>query len=102
MTFFVAVMNIQTFVVNQDKFLTQIDLTFVIGNAVLKHYPIIYSSESFSRATEYTKPEVLHRSCTCEFLWGSLTSKDTQKQIIGTIDAKTSLQTEIVIYKKNS
>ena len=79
-----------------------IAITFLIGNAALDHYPIIYSSESFTKATGYPKKAVLHRSCTCEFLFGNLTSKETRKNIQGSIDAKTSTQTEIVLYKKDS
>ena len=82
------------------QFLT--DLTFVIGNAALPGFPIIYSSESFTTATDFSKGEVLHRPCTCDFLWGVLTSKETKRRIQLSVDAKTTLQTEVILYKKNS
>ena len=79
-----------------------IDLTFVIANAALPCFPIIYSSESFTTATDFAKSDVLHRSCTCDFLWGVLTAKETQRRIQLSVDAKTTFQTEVILYKKNS
>ncbi len=79
-----------------------VEITFLIGNAALSHHPIIYSSDSFTSATGYSKKDVLHRDCSCQFLFGNQTDHDTIKRIKGTIDAKTNMQTEVVIYKKDS
>lgn len=52
--------------------------SFVIGNAALPDWPIIYCNESFIALFGWTRSDVIGQPVTCPFLYG----QDTDKEII--------------------
>lgn len=50
----------------------------------------------------YTRAEVMHRSCSCSFMFGEQTDKETIRKIESCLQQYESEQLEIRLYKKNS
>ncbi|VUZ47116.1 unnamed protein product, partial [Hymenolepis diminuta] len=61
-----------------DTIATRFDGThsnFVLGNAQVKEYPIVYCSDGFVELTGFSRSQIMSRSCSCTFLWGPNTSE---------------------------
>ena len=54
-----------------------VETCFLLCNAQIVDYPIVYCSEEFSRLLGYQKSEVMRRSAKCDFMAGTLTDADT-------------------------
>ena len=65
-------------------------------------YPIVYCNDGFCKLAGYSRAEVMQKSCTCRFMYGELTDKDTVKKVEETFENQEQIQTEILLYKKNS
>lgn len=50
----------------------------------------------------YTRAEVMQKSCSCSFMFGDQTDKDTVDRITMALEMYTIEQIEIRLYKKNS
>lgn len=57
---------------------SQPDTCFVLANAQIINYPIVYCSEEFTKVLGYPKSDVMQKSARCDFMSGALT--DTQSQ----------------------
>ncbi|XP_022253646.1 potassium voltage-gated channel subfamily H member 6-like isoform X1 [Limulus polyphemus] len=73
---------------------------FVLANAQLEDYPIIYCNDGFTELMGYTRAEVMQRSCMCEFLHGPLTNQYAVANIEKALSTYEECQVEIVYYKK--
>ncbi|XP_068165856.1 potassium voltage-gated channel subfamily H member 8-like [Antennarius striatus] len=77
------------------------DSNFVLGNAQVQSvYPIVYCSDGFCELTGFARGEVMQKSCTCHFLYGSETSSRLTSQMQIALDERREFKTEIVLYKK--
>ncbi|XP_023239843.1 potassium voltage-gated channel subfamily H member 6-like [Centruroides sculpturatus] len=74
---------------------------FLVANAQIENYPIIYCNDGFCEMVGYTRGELMQRSCMCEFLHGPLTSTQAVAHIRETLDAFQERQLEILYYKKD-
>ena len=55
----------------------QQDTSFVLANAQIVDYPIVYCSEEFSKLMGFKRSEVMKQPLRCDFLVGTLTDKTT-------------------------
>lgn len=55
----------------------QADVSFVLANAQIVDYPIVYCSEEFSKLLGFKRSEVMHQSLRCDFMIGTLTDNPT-------------------------
>ena len=55
----------------------QQDTSFVIANAQIVDFPIVYCSEEFSKLLGFKRPEVMQQSIRCDFMVGTMTDKPT-------------------------
>ena len=78
------------------------DSSIVLANARIVDYPIVYCNDGFCKLSGYSRPEVMQKSCTCSFMHGDLTDKETIAKTASTLEAMVSDQVEILLYKKNS
>ena len=53
------------------------DTCFILANAQIVDYPIVYCSEEFSKLLGYPRSEVMQKPVRCEFMVGTLTDKDS-------------------------
>uniref|UniRef100_A0A3Q3FSV6 Voltage-gated delayed rectifier potassium channel KCNH4 n=1 Tax=Labrus bergylta TaxID=56723 RepID=A0A3Q3FSV6_9LABR len=88
-----------------DTIATRFDGThsnFVLGNAQVQSlYPIVYCSDGFCELSGFARGELMQKSCTCHFLFGSETSEQITAQMQTALDERREFKTEIILYKKN-
>ena len=78
------------------------DSNFILANARVVDYPIVYCNESFSQMSGFTRVEVMQKAGSCPFMWGELTNKDTVKRIETCFETQEREQHEILLYRKDS
>ncbi|XP_045082695.1 potassium voltage-gated channel subfamily H member 1-like isoform X1 [Coregonus clupeaformis] len=90
----------------QNTFLENIvrrsnDTNFVLGNAQIVDWPIVYSNDGFCKLSGYHRAEVMQKSSTCSFMYGELTDKETGEKVQQTFENYEMNSFEILMYKKN-
>ncbi|CAK6962291.1 potassium voltage-gated channel subfamily H member 5a [Scomber scombrus] len=90
----------------QNTFLENIvrrssETSFLLGNAQIVEWPVVYSNDGFCKLSGYHRAEVMHRSSTCNFMYGDLTDKKTIDKIRQTFDNYESNFYEVLLYAKN-
>ncbi|XP_076613046.1 voltage-gated delayed rectifier potassium channel KCNH5-like [Chaetodon auriga] len=90
----------------QNTFLENIgrrssETSFLLGNAQIVEWPVVYSNDGFCKLSGYHRAEVMHRSSTCNFMYGDLTDKKTIDKIRKTFDNYESHFYEVLLYTKN-
>ncbi|KAJ8366130.1 hypothetical protein SKAU_G00149610 [Synaphobranchus kaupii] len=81
--------------------LSLIDTNFVLGNAQIVDWPIVYSNDGFCKLSGFHRAEVMQKSSTCSFMYGELTDKETTEKVRQTFDNYEIYSFEILMYKKN-
>ncbi|XP_069577719.1 potassium voltage-gated channel subfamily H member 1b isoform X1 [Brachyistius frenatus] len=90
----------------QNTFLENIvrrsnDTNFVLGNAQIVDWPIVYSNDGFCKLSGYHRAEVMQKSSTCSFMYGELTDSETSEKVRLTFESYEMNSFEILMYKKN-
>uniref|UniRef100_H2L6I2 Potassium voltage-gated channel, subfamily H (eag-related), member 1b n=2 Tax=Oryzias latipes TaxID=8090 RepID=H2L6I2_ORYLA len=90
----------------QNTFLENIvrrsnDTNFVLGNAQIVDWPIVYSNDGFCKLSGYHRAEVMQKSSTCSFMYGELTDKETTEKVRLTFENYEMNSFEVLMYKKN-
>ncbi|XP_072385478.1 potassium voltage-gated channel protein eag isoform X1 [Diabrotica undecimpunctata] len=80
---------------------SQPDSSFLLANAQIVDYPIVYCNESFCKISGYNRAEVMQKSCRCAFMFGELTDKETISRVDHVLEHQLYDQFEILLYKKN-
>ncbi|XP_059222577.1 potassium voltage-gated channel protein eag-like isoform X2 [Stomoxys calcitrans] len=81
---------------------SQPDSSFLLANAQIVDFPIVYCNESFCKISGYNRAEVMQKSCRCGFMYGELTDKETVARLEYTLENQQQDQFEILLYKKNN
>ncbi|CAF3479125.1 unnamed protein product [Adineta steineri] len=74
---------------------------FILSNAQILDYPIVYSNDGFTKISGYLRADLMNKSSTCNFMYGDLTSTDTQTKIRDALENCHIEQIEVLLYKKN-
>lgn len=91
-----------TFLDNVMKRLNQNpDTSFLIGNAKIIDFPIVYVSDEFSRLVGYRKSDIMLKPLRCDFLTGPLTDSNSMEILKNAFEQQTSSVHEMLYYKKN-
>ncbi|XP_053736947.1 potassium voltage-gated channel subfamily H member 5-like [Synchiropus splendidus] len=90
----------------QNTFLENIvrrssETSFLLGNAQIVEWPVVYSNDGFCKLSGYHRAEVMHRSSTCNFMYGDLTDKKSIDKIRQTFDSYESNFFEVLLYTKS-
>uniref|UniRef100_A0A4X2LQ52 Potassium voltage-gated channel subfamily H member 5 n=1 Tax=Vombatus ursinus TaxID=29139 RepID=A0A4X2LQ52_VOMUR len=90
----------------QNTFLENIvrrssESSFLLGNAQIVDWPIVYSNDGFCKLSGYHRADVMQKSSTCSFMYGELTDKKTIEKVRQTFDNYESNCFEVLLYKKN-
>ncbi|XP_043203759.1 potassium voltage-gated channel protein eag-like, partial [Amphibalanus amphitrite] len=80
---------------------SQPDSSFLLANAQIVDFPIVYCNETFCKMSGFNRAEVMQKSCRCSFMYGDLTDKETITRLEQSLEQQTLDQIEILIYKKN-
>ncbi|XP_049694992.1 potassium voltage-gated channel subfamily H member 8 isoform X8 [Helicoverpa armigera] len=87
-----------------DTIATRFDGThsnFVLGNAQVPCYPIVYCSDGFCELTGWARAHIMQKGCACKFLHGPDTRDEHRHEIDSALEAKHELKLELIFYKKN-
>ncbi|CAO1302110.1 unnamed protein product [Diamesa hyperborea] len=87
-----------------DTIATRFDGThsnFVLGNAQVSGYPIVYCSDGFVELSGCSRAQIMQKGCACRFLYGPETKEEHKSQIEKSLDGKLELKLEVIFYKKN-
>ncbi|RVE46804.1 hypothetical protein evm_008588 [Chilo suppressalis] len=80
---------------------SQPDSSFLLANAQIVDYPIVYCNETFCKMSGYNRAEVMQKSCRCAWMYGELTEKEAVERVDRALDHHLADQFEILLYKKN-
>uniref|UniRef100_A0A0K2TNG6 Potassium voltagegated channel protein eaglike [Apis florea] n=1 Tax=Lepeophtheirus salmonis TaxID=72036 RepID=A0A0K2TNG6_LEPSM len=83
------------------RFSNQPDTSFLLANAQIVDYPIVYCSSEFSKLLGFRRSEVMQKSIKCEFMTGALTDRETLKKMEMTFEGHLPGGFEVLYYKKN-
>ncbi|XP_037036677.1 potassium voltage-gated channel protein eag isoform X2 [Bradysia coprophila] len=80
---------------------SQPDSSFLLANAQIVDFPIVYCNESFCKISGYNRAEVMQKSSRCGFMYGELTDKETVSRLEYSLENQQQDQFEVLLYKKN-
>ncbi|ESO85432.1 hypothetical protein LOTGIDRAFT_107737, partial [Lottia gigantea] len=77
------------------------DNSFLLANARIVDYPIVYCNDGFCKLSGYNRAEVMQKSSTCSFMYGDLTDDETIAKLEDAFESLEQEHVEILLYKKN-
>ncbi|XP_066936219.1 potassium voltage-gated channel subfamily H member 1-like [Clytia hemisphaerica] len=88
------------FIDNVSELAKEIDANFVLANAALDFYPIIYCSQGFFGDVGWTRNEVTTKDVYLNFMFGRQTGKKPRRLFEKGISKKAFTQVEMILYSK--
>lgn len=77
------------------------DKKFIIANARVQNCAIIYCNDGFCEMTGFSRPDVMQKPCTCDFLHGPETKRHDIAQIAQALLGSEERKVEVTYYHKN-
>lgn len=77
------------------------DKKFIIANARVQNCAIIYCNDGFCEMTGFSRPDVMQRPCTCDFLHGEFTSRHAVAQVAQALLGSEERKVEITYHRKD-
>lgn len=77
------------------------DKKFIIANARVKNCAIIYCNDGFCEMTGFSRPDVMQKPCTCDFLHGPETKRHQIAQIAQALLGSEERKVEVTYYHKD-
>ncbi|XP_054888072.1 potassium voltage-gated channel subfamily H member 7-like [Poeciliopsis prolifica] len=74
---------------------------FVIANARVENCAIIYCNDGFCEMTGFSRPDIMQKPCTCDFLHGDLTDKEAINQVAQAVLGSEERKVEITYHRKD-
>ncbi|XP_046713792.1 potassium voltage-gated channel subfamily H member 7 isoform X2 [Silurus meridionalis] len=74
---------------------------FVIANARVQNCAIIFCNDGFCEMTGYSRPDIMQKPCTCDFLHGQLTKRHAVAQIAQALLGSEERKVEITYHRKD-
>ncbi|CAL1267190.1 unnamed protein product [Larinioides sclopetarius] len=74
---------------------------FLLANAQVENFPIIYCNDGFCDLVGFSRAELMQKPATCDFLHGPLTSSQATAQIRESLTTCLEKQLEIIYYRKD-
>ncbi|XP_048095855.1 potassium voltage-gated channel subfamily H member 7 [Alosa alosa] len=74
---------------------------FIIANARVPNCAIIYCNDGFCEMTGYSRPDVMQKPCTCDFLHGELTKRHAISQMAQALMGSEERKVEITYHRKD-
>uniref|UniRef100_G3PLA0 Potassium voltage-gated channel subfamily H member 7 n=1 Tax=Gasterosteus aculeatus aculeatus TaxID=481459 RepID=G3PLA0_GASAC len=74
---------------------------FLIANARVQNCAIIYCNDGFCEMTGFSRPDVMQRPCTCDFLHGQFTARHSVAQVAQALLGSEERKVEITYHRKD-
>ncbi|KAI3365797.1 hypothetical protein L3Q82_000796 [Scortum barcoo] len=74
---------------------------FIIANARAQNCAIIYCNDGFCEMTGFSRPDVMQKPCTCDFLHGQFTSRHSVAQVAQALLGSEERKVEITYHRKD-
>uniref|UniRef100_A0A4W5MSI5 Potassium channel, voltage gated eag related subfamily H, member 7 n=1 Tax=Hucho hucho TaxID=62062 RepID=A0A4W5MSI5_9TELE len=74
---------------------------FLIANARVQNCAIIYCNDGFCEMTGFSRPDVMQRPCTCDFLHGEFTNRHAIAQVAQALMGSEERKVEITYHRKD-
>ncbi|XP_043987482.1 potassium voltage-gated channel subfamily H member 7-like [Gambusia affinis] len=74
---------------------------FIIANARVENCAIIYCNDGFCEMTGFSRPDIMQKPCTCDFLHGDLTDKEAINQVAQAVLGSEERKVEITYHRKD-
>ncbi|XP_060774717.1 potassium voltage-gated channel subfamily H member 7 [Neoarius graeffei] len=74
---------------------------FVIANARVQNCAIIFCNDGFCEMTGFSRPDIMQKPCTCDFLHGQLTKRHAVAQIAQALLGSEERKVEIMYHRKD-
>ncbi|KAM4602032.1 voltage-gated inwardly rectifying potassium channel KCNH7-like [Polymixia lowei] len=74
---------------------------FIIANARVQNCAIIYCNDGFCEMTGFSRPDVMQKPCTCDFLHGEFTSRHAVAQVAQALLGSEERKVEITYHRKD-
>ncbi|XP_056286935.1 potassium voltage-gated channel subfamily H member 7-like isoform X2 [Pseudoliparis swirei] len=74
---------------------------FIIANARVQNCAIIYCNDGFCEMTGFSRPDVMQRPCTCDFLHGQATARHSAAQVAQALLGSEERKVEITYHRKD-
>uniref|UniRef100_A0A8C8A5G8 Potassium channel, voltage gated eag related subfamily H, member 7 n=1 Tax=Oryzias sinensis TaxID=183150 RepID=A0A8C8A5G8_9TELE len=74
---------------------------FIIANARVQNCAIIYCNDGFCEMTGFSRPDVMQKPCTCDFLHGQSTSRHAVAQVAQALLGSEERKVEITYHRKD-
>uniref|UniRef100_A0A671KQK3 Potassium channel, voltage gated eag related subfamily H, member 7 n=1 Tax=Sinocyclocheilus anshuiensis TaxID=1608454 RepID=A0A671KQK3_9TELE len=74
---------------------------FVIANARVQNCAIIYCNDAFCEMTGFSRPDIMQKPCTCDFLHGQLTKRHAIAQVAQALLGSEERKVEIAYHRKD-
>ncbi|KER20379.1 hypothetical protein T265_15326, partial [Opisthorchis viverrini] len=75
--------------------------SFILANARIVDYPIVYCNEGFSKLIGYSRVDIMQKSGNCAYFYGEQTTQEMRDRLLKALDTQTPDQIEMLFYKKN-
>lgn len=77
------------------------DKKFIIANARVQNCAIIYCNDGFCEMTGFSRPDVMQKPCTCDFLHGPETKRHHIAQIAQALLGSEERKVDVTYYHKD-
>lgn len=77
------------------------DKKFIIANARVQNCAIIYCNDGFCEMTGFSRPDVMQKPCTCDFLHGEFTNRHAVAQVAQALLGSEERKVEITYHRKD-
>uniref|UniRef100_A0A674MRV4 Potassium voltage-gated channel subfamily H member 7 n=1 Tax=Takifugu rubripes TaxID=31033 RepID=A0A674MRV4_TAKRU len=74
---------------------------FIIANARVQNCAIIYCNDGFCEMTGFSRPDVMQKPCTCDFLHGQFTTRHAVAQVAQALLGSEERKVEITYHRKD-
>ncbi|VDK27774.1 unnamed protein product, partial [Gongylonema pulchrum] len=91
-----------TFLENVIRRCNSADTSFILANAQIVEYPIVYCNDGFAKMVGYSRAEIMQKPCSLSFMHTDQSEPEAVKKIQNALDSCQNEQTEIGLCKKNS
>lgn len=89
------------FIPHQFPIYVSTDKKFIIANARVQNCAIIYCNDGFCEMTGFSRPDVMQKPCTCDFLHGQFTNRHAVAQVAQALLGSEERKVEITYHRKD-
>ncbi|GMS80307.1 hypothetical protein PENTCL1PPCAC_2482 [Pristionchus entomophagus] len=90
-----------TFLENVIRRCNNADTSFILANAQIIEYPIVYCNDGFSKLVGYSRAEIMQKPCSLDFMHGDHGEAGALERLKDALETGRSEQAEIGLSKKN-